>query len=84
MEGMICQEHDMKAIKTFAEVGSDKSLVLKSLPFVPGSRVEVIVFPAADGEDVFSTMDKIVKKKRIKPLTMKQLEKIIHDIRGVS
>jgi hypothetical protein len=74
----------MRAVKTFAEVGSDKSLVLKSLPFVPGSRVEVIVFPAAGGEDVFSTMDRIVKKKRIKPLTMKQLEKIVHDIRGVS
>jgi hypothetical protein len=80
---VICQEYDMRAVKTYAEVGSDKSLILKSLPFAPGSRVEVIVFPRADDEDVFSTMDRIVKKKGIKPLTMKQVEKIVHDVRGV-
>jgi hypothetical protein len=79
----VCQEDDMRAVKTYAEVASDKSLILKSLPFAPGSRVEVIVFPAADSEDVFSTMDGIVKRKGIKPLTMKQVEKIVHDARGV-
>jgi hypothetical protein len=73
----------MKAIKKFAEVASDKSLILKSLPFPPGSRVEVIVFPAADEEDVFDAMDSVVKKKGIKPLTMKQVERIVHDARGV-
>jgi hypothetical protein len=73
----------MRAVKTYAEVGSDKSLILKSLPFAPGSRVEVIVLPTADGEDVFPIMDRIVKKKGIKPLTMKQVEKIVHDVRGV-
>jgi len=56
-ETVICQEYDMRAVKTYAEVGSDKSLMLKSLPFAPGSRVEVIVFPRADNEDVFPTMD---------------------------
>jgi hypothetical protein len=74
---------DMKAVKKFAEVGSDKSLILKSLPFPPGSKVEVIVLPAADEEDVFALMDKIVKKRGIKPLTMKQVERIVHDTRGV-
>jgi len=73
----------MKAIKKFAEVASDKSLILKSLPFPPGSRVEVIVFPVADEEDVFDAMDSVVKKKGIKPLTMKQVERIVHDARGV-
>ena len=73
----------MKAIKKFAEVASDKSLILKSLPFPPGSKVEVIVFPAADEEDVFDAMDSVVKKKGIKPLTMKQVERIVHDARGV-
>jgi hypothetical protein len=82
-EIVICKEHDMRAVKTYAEVGSDKSLILKSLPFAPGSRVEVIVFPMEDGEDVFPTMDRIVKKKGIKPLTMKQVEQIVHDVRGV-
>jgi hypothetical protein len=83
MEGIIYRECNMRAVKTYAEIGLDKSLVLKSLPFVPGSRVEVIVFPAANGDDVFSTMDRIVKKKGIKPLTLKQVEKIVHDARGV-
>lgn len=73
----------MRAVKTYAEVGSDKSLILKALPFTPGSRVEVIVFPATDAEDVFPIMDRIVKKKGIKHLTMKQVEKIVHDVRGV-
>lgn len=73
----------MRAVKTYAEVGADKSLMLKSLPFAPGSRVEVIVFPREIDEDVFPTIDKIVKKKGIKPLTMKQVEKIVHDVRGV-
>ena len=73
----------MRAVKTYAEVGSDKSLILKSLPFAPGSRVEVIVFPRADDEDVFPTMDRIVKKKGIKPLTMKQVEKIVHGGRSI-
>jgi hypothetical protein len=73
----------MKAVKKFAEVGSDKSLLLKSLPFPAGSKVEVIVLPAAAEDDVFASMDKIVRKKGIKPLTMKQVERIVHDARGV-
>lgn len=73
----------MKAVKKFAEVGSDNSLILKSLPFPPGSRVEVIVLPAADEDDIFASMDKVVKKRGIKPLSMNQIEKIVHDVRGV-
>jgi hypothetical protein len=45
--------------------------------------VEVIVFPIEDGEDVFPTMDRIVKKRGIKPLTMKQVEQIVHDVRAL-
>ena len=74
----------MKVVKKFAEVGSDKSLILKSLPFPPGSKVEVIVLPAADDEGVFASMDKIVRKRGIKALTMKQVERIMHDARGIS
>jgi len=74
----------MRAVKTYAEVGSDKSLIIKSLPFAPGSRVEVIVFRMEDGKDIFPTMDRVVKKRGIKPLTMKQVEQIVHDVRGVS
>jgi len=37
-----------------------------------------------DGKDIFPTMDRVVKKRGIKPLTMKQVEQIVHDVRGVS
>ncbi len=73
----------MKAVKKLAEVGLDKSLILRSLPFPPGSKVEVIILPAADEADVFAAMDKMVKKKGIKPLTMKQVERIVHEARGI-
>ncbi len=53
----------MQAIKKILEVEKDKSIILKALPFKPGSKVEVIVFPAAEGKkDIFSFMDTVVKK----------------------
>lgn len=71
----------MKAVKKLVEVDSDKSVTLKSLPFKPGSRVEVIVLPALGGSDIFGLMDKAVTKKKIAPMTMKQIEKAVHDYR---
>jgi hypothetical protein len=73
----------MKAIKTYSKVKSDKSLTLKSLPFPPGSKVEVIVLPVSDEENVFDAINGVVKKRGIKPLTMKQVEKIVHEARGI-
>lgn len=73
----------MKAVKKFAEVEKDKSVKIKSLPFKPGSKVEVIVLPAAEREDIFYFMDNVMQRKKIAPLGMKEIEKIIHDFRGV-
>lgn len=53
----------MKAVKKFIEVEKNKSVTVKSLPFKPGSKVEVIVIPTENEEDVFAYMDTIVKKK---------------------
>jgi len=61
----------MQAVKKIMEVLKDKSISLKSLPFKPGSKV-----------DVFSFMDTVVKNKKIAPLSMKQVEKIVHDVRS--
>lgn len=72
----------MKAVKKLAEVETDKSVTVKSLPFKPGSKVEVIVLPAGKEEDIFSFMDKVVKKKKITPMSLKQIEKVVHDVRA--
>ncbi len=72
----------MRAIKKLLEVKKNKSITVKSLPFKPGSKVEVIVLPVDEEEDIFRFMDKVVKKKKITPLTMKQVEKIVHEVRA--
>ena len=73
----------MQAIKKIMEVEKDKSISLKSLPFKPGSKVEVIVMPATDqAKDIFSFMDTVVKNKKTAPLSMKQIEKIVHEVRA--
>lgn len=72
----------MRAVKQMIKVERDKSVTVKSLPFKPGSNVEVIVIPAAE-EDIFTFMDKTVKKKKIAPMTMKEVEKIVHEARGL-
>jgi predicted DNA-binding antitoxin AbrB/MazE fold protein len=72
----------MRAVKQMITVDRDKSVTVKSLPFKPGSNVEVIVIPAAE-EDIFAFMDKTVKKKKIAPMTMKEVEKIVHEARGL-
>jgi hypothetical protein len=74
---------EMKAVKKFAEVERDKSVKIKSLPFKPGSKVEVIVLPASEREDIFNFMDNVMLRKKIAPLGMKEIEKIIHEVRGV-
>lgn len=72
----------MRAVKQMITVDRDKSVTVKSLPFKSGSNVEVIVIPAAE-EDIFAFMDKTVKKKKIAPMTMKEVEKIVHEARGL-
>jgi hypothetical protein len=73
----------MKAVKKLIEVGSNKSITIKSLPFKPGSKVEVIVLPSKEKEDIFDFMDKAVKKRNIKPMSLKKIEKVVHEVRGV-
>ena len=71
----------MRAIKKLVEVDNEKSITVTSLPFKPGSKVEVIVLPSEKTGDVFDFVDKIVRKKKIAPLSLREVEKIVHDIR---
>ena len=71
---------DFAIIRALRAEGFDVVSVAESYP----ALFDENVFPMEDGEDVFPTMDRIVKKKGIKPLTMKQVEQIVHEVRGVS
>jgi predicted DNA-binding antitoxin AbrB/MazE fold protein len=73
----------MKAIKKLVVVERDKSVTLRSLPFKPGSKVEVIVLPSVKEEDIFSFADSVLKKKGIAPMSLKEIEKVVHEVRGV-
>ncbi|MDI6728836.1 MAG: hypothetical protein QMD44_07945 [Thermodesulfovibrionales bacterium] len=73
----------MKAVKKLIEVESNKSITIKSLPFKPESKIEVIVLPSTEKEDIFDFMDKAVKKRSIKPMSLKEIEKVVHEVRGV-
>ena len=74
----------MKAVKKLLEVEDNKSITIKSLPFKPGSKVEVIVFPSeSKEEDIFGFMDKTTRRKGIKPMSLREIEKVVHGARGV-
>ena len=72
----------MNAVKKMVEVDKKQSIRITSLPFKAGSRVEVIVFPA-DKEDIFDVMDAVARKKKIAPKSLKDIERIVHKVRGV-
>jgi hypothetical protein len=42
----------------------------------------VIVF-SAEKEDIFDAMDEVVKKKKIARKGLKDIEKIVHEVRGI-
>ena len=73
----------LKAIKKLVEVEKDKSVTVKSVPFKPGSKVEVIVLPSEKKKDIFDFIDEIIKNKKIVPMSLKEIEKIVHEVRGL-
>lgn len=73
----------MRAIRKLIEVDDNKSITVTSLPFEPGSKVEVIVLSADKKEDIFEFTDLLTKRHGIKPLSLKEIEKIVHEVRGV-
>ena len=72
----------MNVVKKLLEVDKKNSIRLTALPFKAGSKVEVIVLPAEE-KDIFDSMDAVVKKKKLALMTMKEIEKIVHEVRGV-
>jgi len=72
----------MNVVKKLLEVDKKNSIRLTALPFKAGSKVEVIVLPVEE-KDIFDSMDAVVKKKKLALMTMKEIEKIVHEVRGV-
>ncbi len=39
------------------------------------------MFPAEEEEDIFSYIDEVVKNKKITPMSLRDVEKIVHEVR---
>lgn len=71
----------MKVKKYIGKVLQDGHLSLpKEIAKDVGKEFEVILFPK---EDIYSYSDKIAKEKRFFQYTEEDIEKIIHESRGV-
>ena len=45
--------------------------------------MEVIVLPAGKEENIFKYMDRVTQSKKIPSMSLKEIEKIVHEVRGV-
>lgn len=80
----------LQAIRQQATVTADQRIEIRDLPFQPGAMVEVIVVEQ-DGRqqgrkepEVYGTIEKIKKKREFPRYTLREIENIIHQSRGVS
>jgi hypothetical protein len=79
----------VQAVRTRVKVSSDQRVEIKGLPFQPGSEVEVIVVGSekgqegAAGQDIYAYTERLKKKKGIPRYTLKEIEQIIHQSRGL-
>jgi hypothetical protein len=71
----------MEAYKQILTVGKNREILIESVPYSPGSKVEVTVLPS--GKSIFKYTDNLVKKKGIPQYTLKEVEDIIHEYRGI-
>ncbi len=72
----------MQALKKKTKVGRQGTIQLKGLPYPPGTEVEVIVFPESK-EGICEYTAGLVSEKRIPRYSVKEIEKIIHEVRGI-
>jgi hypothetical protein len=71
----------MKTYKQILTVGKNREILIEGVPYSPGSKVEVTVLPR--GESIFEYTDNLVQKKGIPRYTLKEVEDIIHEYRGI-
>lgn len=71
----------MEAYKQILTVGKNREILIEGVPYSPGSKVEVTVLPS--GKSIFEYTDNLVQKKGIPRYTLKEVEDIIHEYRGI-
>ena len=80
----------LQAIRKRVRVSHDQRIEIGGLPFQPGSEVEVIVVARGDrqrrvkDQDIYGYVEKLKRKRGIPQYTLKEIERIIHQSRGLS
>jgi hypothetical protein len=80
--------HALKAYRQMTRVTKDKKIAIKGIPFRPGTMVEVIVRESSkDGEkeiaNIYAYTRDLVERKRLPRYSLREIERIIHESRGV-
>ena len=79
----------MKAYRLVTRVAKTKKIAVGRVPFPPGTTVEVIVRETSrDGRQkvasIYDYTRELVKQKRLPRYSLREIERIIHESRGVS
>jgi len=74
----------VKALRYQTKIERGGRLSLSRLPLSPGQRVEVIVLEKGQKDDeIYSKTADLVKKKKLKRMTLKEIAAIVHESRGL-
>ncbi|MEW6326062.1 MAG: hypothetical protein AB1487_00450 [Thermodesulfobacteriota bacterium] len=73
----------MQALRKKMKVGSQGIIRLRGLPYPPGTEVEVIVLPEPGQEGIYDYTAQLISRKKIPKYSTKEIEKIVHEARGV-
>lgn len=81
----------LQAIRQRVTVSRDQRIEIRAVPFQPGSEVEVIVVGATrenkeepEGTQIYTYAERLKRQKRIPRYTAREIERIIHQSRGLS
>jgi len=81
----------LQAIRQRVKVSRDQRIEIGAVPFQPGSEVEVIVVGSArekkeepEGPQIYTYAERLKKQKGIPRYTVREIERIIHQSRGLS
>ncbi len=66
------------------KVTQDQGVRLGKVPFKPGTLVEVVVLRAQGAEPpIYRLTGSVVKRRRIPRYSLKAIERIVHESRGI-
>jgi len=74
----------MRRFRRRIKVTQDQGVRLGKVPFKPGTLVEVIVLPTRGAErPIYRFTDSLVKRRQIPRYSLKAIERIVHESRGI-